>query len=87
MNWSFIKFLQANTLQYGQNGATTEVMAHLEKAIQDFQAVTGAWHYFLNVLSDMHQGLSQVPQVEVPTQRRRYVSDRRFRRLSLLGES
>ena len=62
-------------------------MIRLEKAIQDFQAVTGAWNDFLQVLSDIHQGLIEVPHVVVPTQRRRYVSDRRFRRLSLLGES
>ena len=62
-------------------------MVHLERAIRDFQAVSEAWNDFLHVLSDIHQGLMQAPQVAVPTRRRRYVSDRRFRSLSRLGES
>ena len=55
ITWSCIKFLQANTFQYGQSGDTTEVMVHLEKAIRDFQAVSDAWNDFLHVLSDIHR--------------------------------
>ena len=89
MTWNPIKFLQANTCQYGQSGDPAEVMARLYKVIKDFEAVSRSWHEFRSVLNDIHDELNRVFNVAVPEgcPRGRYISDRKFRNLCRIGES
>ena len=89
MTWNPIKFLQANTCQYGQNGDSAEVMARLYKAIKDFESISRSWNEFRGVLKDIHDELNRVANEAVPEGclRRRYISERKFRNLSRIGES